>query len=54
MNGLVILIPAAICLGLLALVTFLWSLKTGQYDDLKGASERILDDEVPIRRTDRK
>ncbi|HWJ73836.1 MAG TPA: cbb3-type cytochrome oxidase assembly protein CcoS [Kaistia sp.] len=54
MNGLVILIPAAICLGLLALVTFLWSLKTGQYDDLKGASERILDDEAPIRRTDRK
>lgn len=54
MNGLVILIPAAICLGLLALVTFLWALKTGQYDDLKGASERILDDEAPIRRTDRK
>ncbi|SHF74793.1 cytochrome oxidase maturation protein, cbb3-type [Kaistia soli DSM 19436] len=54
MNGLVILIPAAICLGLLALVTFLWSLKTGQYDDLKGASERILDDEAPIRRVDGK
>ncbi|MBZ9936804.1 cbb3-type cytochrome oxidase assembly protein CcoS [Mesorhizobium sp. BR1-1-16] len=53
MNGLVILIPAAICLGLLALVTFLWSLKSGQYDDLKGASERILDDEAPIRRSEK-
>ncbi len=49
MNGLIILIPAAICLGLLALVTFLWALRTGQYEDLKGAAERILDEEQPRR-----
>ncbi len=50
MNGLIILIPAAICLGLLALATFLWAFRTGQYEDLKGAAERILDEEPPRRR----
>lgn len=47
MTGLTFLIPIAIGLGLLALVTFLWTLKSGQYDDLEGASQRILDDEEP-------
>ena len=35
-------VAVAIGLGLLALVTFLWTLKSGQYDDLEGASQRIL------------
>ena len=47
MSGLVILIPIAIVMGLLALVTFLWALRSGQYEDLEGASERILEDEEP-------
>lgn len=47
MSGLVVLIPIAIGLGLLALVTFLWALKSGQYDDMEGASQRILDDDQP-------
>tara|TARA_R110002110_G_scaffold5945_3_gene30023 strand:- start:474 stop:635 length:162 start_codon:yes stop_codon:yes gene_type:complete len=45
MNILVFLVPAALLLGLLGLAGFLWSLKTGQYDDLDGAAERILFDE---------
>lgn len=45
MSALLILIPAALGLGLLALVVFLWSLRSGQYNDLRGASERILIDE---------
>lgn len=46
MNILLILIPIALILGLLGLAAFLWSLKSGQYDDLDGAAERILlDDE---------
>lgn len=45
MSGLLILIPAALLLGLAGLVAFLWSLKSGQYDDLDGAAERILYDE---------
>jgi len=47
MSGLMLLIPIAIGLGLLALVTFLWALRSGQYEDLDGASQRILDDDQP-------
>ena len=45
MNGLGVLIPIAIGLGVLALGAFIWSLRSGQYDDLEGAGERILDDD---------
>ncbi|MBO6518494.1 MAG: cbb3-type cytochrome oxidase assembly protein CcoS [Rhodospirillales bacterium] len=43
------LIPIALFLGLLGLVAFLWCLKSGQFEDLDGAAERILlnDDEKP-------
>ena len=45
------LIPIAIGLGLTALAAFMWSLRSGQYDDLDGAAERILHEETdtPIR-----
>ena len=36
------LIPAALLLGLGGLVAFLWSVKSGQYDDMDGAAARIL------------
>ncbi len=45
MEQLVILIPIALVLGLVGLVAFLWSLKSGQYDDLEGAANRILFDD---------
>ncbi len=45
MNVLVYLVPAALALGLAGLCAFLWSLRTGQYDDLEGAAARILSDE---------
>jgi cbb3-type cytochrome oxidase maturation protein len=47
MNILLFLIPLALFLGLLGLCAFIWSLKSGQYDDLEGAAQRILieDDE---------
>ena len=45
MNLLLILIPLALSLGLLGLGAFLWSLKSGQYEDLDGAAERVLEDE---------
>lgn len=48
MNVLIYLVPLALLLGLTGLVAFLWSLKSGQYDDLDGAAVRILtDDDVP-------
>lgn len=45
MNALIILIPAALVLGLAALGAFLWSMKSDQYDDLEGASWRIISDD---------
>lgn len=44
MDVLIFLIPIAIGLGLLGLFAFMWSLKSGQYEDLEGAGWRILDD----------
>ena len=45
MSGMLYLIPIALFLGLLGLGAFLWALRSGQYDDLDGAAERILFDE---------
>lgn len=45
MNHLLILIPLAIGLGLFGLTMFIWSLRNGQYDDLDGAAERILQED---------
>lgn len=48
MSILVFLVPAALILGGIGLAAFMWSLRSGQYDDLEGAAERILyDDEKP-------
>lgn len=44
MNMLIFLIPVALLLGGLGLVAFLWSLKSGQYEDMDGAAWRALDD----------
>ncbi|GAU85618.1 Cbb3-type cytochrome oxidase biogenesis protein CcoS [Bosea sp. BIWAKO-01] len=64
MSSLVFLVPLALLLGASALAAFLWSLKSGQYEDLDGAAERILlddkddriatehqDDVAPLERT---
>ena len=45
MSVLVFLVPAALCLGLLGLAGFMWSLKNGQDEDLEGAAWRILEDD---------
>ena len=48
MNNLAILIPVAMALGALGLGAFMWSLRSGQYDDVEGAASRILhDDDKP-------
>lgn len=44
MSILIYLIPIALLLGALGLAAFLWSMKSGQYDDLDGAAWRVLDD----------
>jgi cbb3-type cytochrome oxidase maturation protein len=47
MNVLLILIPVSIILGGLGLCGFLWTLRSGQYDDAEGSAARLLlgDDE---------
>jgi cbb3-type cytochrome oxidase maturation protein len=45
MDVLVYLIPIALFLGLVGLGAFLWALKSGQFDDMDGAAQRILFDE---------
>ncbi|RFC68275.1 MULTISPECIES: cbb3-type cytochrome oxidase assembly protein CcoS [Mesorhizobium] len=45
MTNLIFLIPAALFLGGMSLIGFLWALRSGQYEDLDGASQRILMDD---------
>jgi cbb3-type cytochrome oxidase maturation protein len=45
MNALIFLIPIALGLGGLGLAAFLWSLKSGQYEDLDGAAWRAISDD---------
>jgi cbb3-type cytochrome oxidase maturation protein len=43
-NILVILIPAALVLGLIALLGFFWALRHNQFEDPSGQAARILSD----------
>lgn len=43
------LIPLMLVLGLIGVVIFIWSVRSGQYDDLEGDANRILmDDDDPL------
>lgn len=51
MTDFLYLVPIALALGLIGLAAFMWALRSGQYDDLDGAAERILfDDDRPMPR----
>jgi cbb3-type cytochrome oxidase maturation protein len=45
MNVILYLLGASLILGGGGLAIFLWSLRSGQYDDLEGAANRILFDD---------
>lgn len=45
MGIMVVLIPGALLLGALGLAAFFWTLRSGQYEDLDGDSQRILIDD---------
>ena len=48
MSVLLYLVPTALGLGLIGLFGFMWSMRSGQYDDMEGAANRILnDDDLP-------
>jgi cbb3-type cytochrome oxidase maturation protein len=50
MTVLIYLVPMALGLGLAGLFAFLWSIRSGQYEDMDGAALRVLgDDDLPKR-----
>ena len=54
MTTLSYLIPVALFLGAVGLAAFVWALRSGQYEDLDGAAERILlDDERDLPSTEK-
>lgn len=44
MNVLLVLVPCSLVLGLLALLAFVWTIRSEQYNDLEGDAMRILGD----------
>jgi cbb3-type cytochrome oxidase maturation protein len=44
------LVPVGLGMGVIGLLAFLWSMRSGQLDDLDGAAERVLHqvDDVPL------
>lgn len=55
MTILYLLIPLAVILMIVAVAFFMWTIKSGQYEDLEGPAHRILmdDDDPMIPRSDR-
>jgi len=47
MEALILLIPVSLALGGAALVAFLWTMRSGQYEDLDRAAHRILFEDDP-------
>ncbi|HAO92610.1 MAG: cytochrome oxidase maturation protein, cbb3-type [Deltaproteobacteria bacterium GWC2_56_8] len=45
MEMLYIMIPAVIFLGVVALIFLIWSVKSGQFEDLEGPGHRIFFDD---------
>ena len=49
MDFIYVLLPLALMLGFVGLLAFMWTLKSGQYDDLDGAAWRaIMDDDQDL------
>jgi cbb3-type cytochrome oxidase maturation protein len=47
---LALLIVISLALGVAAFLFFLWTVRSGQYDDPEGPKYRMLDDDEPPRR----
>lgn len=46
MTPLLIIIPVVLVVGVAALLAFMWSMRSGQYEDMDGAAQRILDSDA--------
>jgi cbb3-type cytochrome oxidase maturation protein len=49
MTVILYLLAVSLVLGGAGLAVFFWSLRSGQYDDMEGAANRILFDDEPRR-----
>ncbi|MCX6126227.1 MAG: cbb3-type cytochrome oxidase assembly protein CcoS [Proteobacteria bacterium] len=47
MEVLYVIVPLALGFAGFAVLAFVWSVKSGQYDDPAGAAHRVLQDEMP-------
>lgn len=45
MSAMWILVAISLTLGVIGLAMFFWAFRSGQYEDVAGAAERILSDE---------
>ena len=42
------LLPGMLLLGIIGVGIFFWAVRSGQYDDMDGAANRVLMDDEPI------
>jgi cbb3-type cytochrome oxidase maturation protein len=42
------LLPGMLLLGVIGVAVFFWAVRSGQYDDMDGAANRILMDDEPM------
>ena len=42
------LLPGMLLLGIIGVAVFFWAVRSGQYDDMDGAANRILMDDEPV------
>ncbi len=49
MRVLALLIAVSVALGVVAWLFFVWTVRSGQYEDPEGAKYRMLDDDEPDR-----
>lgn len=49
------LLPGMLLLGIIGVAIFFWAVRSGQYDDMAGAANRILmDDDSPAKKSTEK
>ena len=46
MTAMILLIPISLALSVVGLLAFLWTFRSGQYEDPKGDAERVLMDHL--------
>ncbi|MBA8667014.1 cbb3-type cytochrome oxidase assembly protein CcoS [Holosporaceae bacterium 'Namur'] len=54
MDVLIYLVPFTVIFSLIGLIALIWAIRSKQYDDMKGAAERILFDTEDNNRNDSK